>query len=1520
MKSIASRIAALLACLVLSLPLLASAQPDLAVSGVSIGTIVTNQNGTYTIPVTYTVTNVGTVTAQNNWFDMAYVSADGVLDNADQASYPYLSSRTTTLAPGASYNVSTSFTTSTALAPGGYTLFLKADGRNPVYQGSCCTNTDNGAVAEANETNNVVATPVTLARPDLAVSGVSIGTIVTNQNGTYTIPVTYTVTNVGTVTAQNNWFDMAYVSADGVLDNADQASYPYLSSRTTTLAPGASYNVSTSFTTSTALAPGGYTLFLKADGRNPVYQGSCCTNTDNGAVAEANETNNVVATPVTLARPDLAVSGVSIGTIVTNQNGTYTIPVTYTVTNVGTVTAQNNWFDMAYVSADGVLDNADQASYPYLSNRTTSLAPGASYNVSTSFTTSTALTPGSYTLFLKADGRNPVYQGSCCTNTDNGALAEANEVNNVASTPITLARADLAVSGLSIGTIVTNSNGTYTIPLQYTVTNVGSVTAQSYWHDMFYLSVDGVLDNSDPGTYPYLSYRSTPLAPGASYTITTSFTTGTFTPGNYTLILKADGRNPSYVGGGSSNTDNGYLPEVNEANNLASAPVVLKVRASATLAASAATAIVGQTITLTASVTPGTPSGSVTFKDGATVLGTSTLNAGTAALSTNIVTAGTRSYTASYSGDTYNEPATSSAVTVSVTAVSTSAALAASPTTVTVNQPVVFSAAITGVNPTGSVTFKDGVTTLGVHPLISGAASMSTNFDAAGPRSITAVYSGDANNQASTSAAVNVTVTGVPVPSGTFIWQQAYDASGNVRYMVDPNGRQTDFGYDALQRRATQTQPAPVAGAARPLITTQFDGQDNVKQVTDPRNLSTTYTVDGLGNRKATTSPDAGASSATYDALGNVLTRTDARGKTTTYTYDSLNRLRLVTPATGTPIAYEYDGGTNPTPPPNSKGRLTRITDESGSTAYTYDGFGRVLTKTQVVGSGAAAKTFVVTYTWGTSGDAMGKLVAITYPSGNRVNLGYDAAGRPSALAANPVNPSGTGTDFSTTMPLLSATAYNGANDVIGWTWGDGLAYARSFDLNGRLTSYPLGNPVGKGAARGATRTLSYDNGLGIVGYVHDRGGAPQPALDQSFGYDALDRLTSASVAGTASGYGYDATGNRTAKTINGTTYANTVAPTSNRLTTVQGPGTTGPVTATYQYDAAGNLRRDGPTVQIYNDRGRLSSVNVEVGAAAGVYSYFTNGLEQRVLKTGPAAVIATGAMYFVYDEEGRLLGQYDANLAPVHETVYFGDAPVAVLKTTGSGGSNNLQVAPHFVYADQINTPRVVTRANDQAIVWRWDQAEAFGASQPDENPSGLGSFSFDQRFPGQVYNAETGDHDNWHRSYRASVGRYTQSDPIGLGGGINTYAYVSGQPLSVVDPLGLAGTTTHGLEKCRAEDDCPTLRTKIERLIASLKERRTEMVPYSVKGQTWQNYVGHAVQIRQQYLMLLKCHAYYKSKNPPCCDGEPPPTYDPFPLPDWKPEPPAPPVPQPMPTPADPRSVVPWLLVPFLVVGALS
>ncbi|MEF9387001.1 RHS repeat domain-containing protein [Ralstonia solanacearum species complex bacterium KE056] len=590
--------------------------------------------------------------------------------------------------------------------------------------------------------------------------------------------------------------------------------------------------------------------------------------------------------------------------------------------------------------------------------------------------------------------------------------------------------------------------------------------------------------------------------------------------------------------------------------------------------------------------------------------------------------------------------------------------------------------------------------------------------------------------------------------------QYAYDAVGNLTQITDPRGLVTTFTYDALGRR-TQVQGPPAApGGAVPTAVFTYDGQDRVRQVTDPRSLVTAYTIDGLGNTTKQQSSDTGVTNATYDAVGNLTSRTDARGKTTSFSYDALDRLTQASYASGTPTVLEYDGGTSPQP--NDIGKLTKVTDESGSTRFQYDGFGNVLQKTQTTTANGVAKDQTIAYGYGTSGSSNGKRISQTYPSGNVIGTSYDSAGRIAGLTLTTANG---------TTTLLSGIQYQPFGKPTGWTWGNGTAYTRSFDLSGRLTQFPLGATTGNGTTpNGLSRTVNYDAASRITAYTHadtsgSTGSSTATAANQTFGYDDQDRLISYLPANSSQSYSYDANGNRTGQTIGGSGYTQTVDPASNRQT-----ASTGPTATTNSYDAAGNQTSDGATTYSYSDRGRLASVTKN----GTTTSYLYNGLGQRVVKSG--SNVPTGATRYVYDEAGHLIGEYDQSGNAIQETVYLGDTPIATIKNGTA----------YYVYADQIDTPRVITDTNN-LMVWRWDQTDPFGATLPDENPTSLGAFAYNLRFPGQVYDAETGKHYNARRDYDPANGRYIQSDPIGLSGGQwSTYAYVGGNPISYVDPTG--------------------------------------------------------------------------------------------------------------------------------------
>ncbi|HXL75422.1 MAG TPA: Ig-like domain-containing protein [Burkholderiales bacterium] len=118
----------------------------------------------------------------------------------------------------------------------------------------------------------------------------------------------------------------------------------------------------------------------------------------------------------------------------------------------------------------------------------------------------------------------------------------------------------------------------------------------------------------------------------------------------------------------------------------------------------------------------------------------------------------------------------------------------------------------------------------------------------------------------------------------------------------------------------------------------------------------------------------------------------------------------------------------------------------------------------------------------------------------------------------------------------------------------------------------------------------------------------------------------------------------------------------------------------------------------------------------------------------------------------------------------------------------NAAEAKLYYIHVDHLNTPRLIADQN-QRTVWRDDNTEPFGDSAADENPSSLGVFEFPMTLSLYYRDRETGNFYATQRdTYNPSIGRFPQSDPIGLLGGINTYAYVWNDPLRFTDPLGLA------------------------------------------------------------------------------------------------------------------------------------
>ena len=130
------------------------------------------------------------------------------------------------------------------------------------------------------------------------------------------------------------------------------------------------------------------------------------------------------------------------------------------------------------------------------------------------------------------------------------------------------------------------------------------------------------------------------------------------------------------------------------------------------------------------------------------------------------------------------------------------------------------------------------------------------------------------------------------------------------------------------------------------------------------------------------------------------------------------------------------------------------------------------------------------------------------------------------------------------------------------------------------------------------------------------------------------------------------------------------------------------------------------------------------------------------LIVVAPSVQATQPTSYFIYDESGHVIGEYDSSGNPIQEHVYLGDRPVAVVQGGSSTGGT-----VDYVTTDQLNTPRAITDSS-QAVVWSWS-SDPFGNGNP------TGSLTYDLRFPGQQYDSETGHNYNYFRDYDASIGR---------------------------------------------------------------------------------------------------------------------------------------------------------------------
>lgn len=399
----------------------------------------------------------------------------------------------------------------------------------------------------------------------------------------------------------------------------------------------------------------------------------------------------------------------------------------------------------------------------------------------------------------------------------------------------------------------------------------------------------------------------------------------------------------------------------------------------------------------------------------------------------------------------------------------------------------------------------------------------------------------------------------------------AYLPDGTLSSVQDENHTtpNTTYGYDPANRLASVTQKLATASGGQIVTRYVYDVQGNLTSVTDPNGNVTTYGFDDFGRMQRQTSPVSGTTTYAYDAAGNVLTTTEANGAITTRMYDAMNRVLSSASTRNTlteTVTWTYDDATAGN---FGVGRLATLSDPTGSTVYQYDRRGMLRSEAKTI----AGSTYTTTYTY----DANGNRSKMVYPSGLVAQYTSDFADRPYSLTAGATN-------------IVSAAAYLPFGPLTNLTLGNGTSRAVQYDTRYR----PLENKIMSGAGTIADYTYAEDN-AGNITQIHD---AVDARYNRDFGYDDLNRLTSANTGSLLWGtgtYAYDSMGNMLSSSLG--TWKTTTASlsgTTPKLTSMTQNGAARAVT----YDAGGNEMTVGSTSYTYSPRNALASA----GAATYVY------------------------------------------------------------------------------------------------------------------------------------------------------------------------------------------------------------------------------------------------------------------------------------------------------------------------------
>lgn len=574
------------------------------------------------------------------------------------------------------------------------------------------------------------------------------------------------------------------------------------------------------------------------------------------------------------------------------------------------------------------------------------------------------------------------------------------------------------------------------------------------------------------------------------------------------------------------------------------------------------------------------------------------------------------------------------------------------------------------------------------------------------------------------------------------------------------------------------------------------------------------FTYNSLSQLLSAKNPESGTISYSYNDDGVLISRSDARGITTYFSragdsstdaLDALHRVHKKSYSSTDPaVNYSYDQTSfNGLTIANGVGRRTGMSDASGQTAWSYDATGRTTDEKRTIGT-TPPKTISYQY------DLAGSLKQLTYPDGEVVAFANNAAGRPLSAIDSTLN-----------VNFAKNAAYAPTGALSSLQLGSTSTFSGVFacnQYNKRLQPTNIGAFLLSSCppdfttptAAQTVMNLNYDFGLGTAdnGNVLSIANRKDTTRSAVFGYDQLNRLTSAQTNSNRWGntYDYDPWGNLQHKNpVSGKLNAENISQPATSLNRISG----------YCYDAAGNLLKQGTCPIDLSTAPYQYDADNRITTTAGV-TYTYDGDGKRVKKSN-------GTLYW---GDGPL-AESDLNGNMLRNFIFFNGKRIARKDASGN--------VVHYYFADHLGTADVVTTANgsieNESDYYPWGGEMPITTSLANQN----------YKFTGKERDSETGLDFFGARYYANQMGRWMSPDwsdipvPVPYADltdpqSLNLYNYVRNNPIANLDPNGHecssdSNGNVHCVVRARAEEEPQKehLYTKAEK-------------PYSIFSGWWQ------------------------------------------------------------------------------------